>query len=136
MSMEQSAASGCMLRAKSCHIQSCRFSGTGEACVCLDRSTNYKKWFSSAEPYAIKFKSGYEPYVLVARKIMPWYDERFRGYGWDKVKTYGSQSRRRAETSQSGAAQTQSKQMLQRNLSRHTTHTGTAYPPGFSALIA
>lgn len=23
--------------------------------------------------------------MLVARKIMPWYDERFRGYGWDKV---------------------------------------------------
>ncbi|CAL5227189.1 g10104 [Coccomyxa viridis] len=49
------------------------------------RSTNYKKWFSSPEPYPIRFKSGYEPYVLVARKIMPWYDERFRGYGWDKV---------------------------------------------------
>ena len=54
--------------------------------LCCCRSTNYKKWFTSAEPYAIKFRSGYEPYVLVARKIMPWYDERFRGYGWDKVK--------------------------------------------------
>ena len=55
----------------------------GLGCWC--RSTNYKKWFSTAEPYPIKFRSGYEPYVLVARKIMPWYDERFRGYGWDKV---------------------------------------------------
>ena len=54
--------------------------------LCCCRSTNYKKWFTSAEPYAIKFRSGYEPYVLVARKIMPWYDERFRGYGWDKVR--------------------------------------------------
>ena len=51
------------------------------------RSTNYKKWFTSDVPYSIKFKSGYEPYVLVSRKHMPWYDERFRGYGWDKVST-------------------------------------------------
>ena len=51
------------------------------------RSTNYKKWFTSSEPYPIKFKSGYEPYVLVNRRLMPWYDERFRGYGWDKVRT-------------------------------------------------
>ena len=50
------------------------------------RSTNYKKWFTSGEPYPIKFKSGYEPYVLVNRRLMPWYDERFRGYGWDKVR--------------------------------------------------
>ena len=49
------------------------------------RSTNYKKFFESDVPYPIKFKSGYEPYVLVSRKHMPWYDERFRGYGWDKV---------------------------------------------------
>jgi hypothetical protein len=49
------------------------------------RSTNYKKFFESDAPYPIKFKSGYEPYVLVSRKHMPWYDERFRGYGWDKV---------------------------------------------------
>ncbi|KAK9796664.1 hypothetical protein WJX73_002272 [Symbiochloris irregularis] len=49
------------------------------------RSTNYKKWFTTSIPYSIKFKSGYEPYVLVSRRHMPWYDERFRGYGWDKV---------------------------------------------------
>ena len=49
------------------------------------KSTNYKKFFESDVPYPIKFKSGYEPYVLVSRKLMPWYDERFRGYGWDKV---------------------------------------------------
>ena len=59
---------------------------TTEEFQCRRRSTNYKKWFSSPEPYPIRFKSGYEPYVLVARKIMPWYDERFRGYGWDKVR--------------------------------------------------
>ncbi len=50
-------------------------------------SSNYKKWFSSegTEPYPITYKTGYEPYVLVNRRTVPWYDERFRGYGWDKV---------------------------------------------------
>lgn len=28
---------------------------------------------------------GYEPYVLAARSFVPWYDERFRGYGRDKI---------------------------------------------------
>ena len=28
---------------------------------------------------------GYEPYVLLARRFTPWYDERFAGYGWDKI---------------------------------------------------
>ncbi len=28
---------------------------------------------------------GYEPYVLMSRRYVPWYDERFRGYGWDKI---------------------------------------------------
>lgn len=28
---------------------------------------------------------GYEPYVLAARRFVPWYDERFRGYGRDKI---------------------------------------------------
>ncbi|KAK9825605.1 hypothetical protein WJX74_010038 [Apatococcus lobatus] len=49
------------------------------------RSTNYPKFFNSSTPYAVKFKTGYEPYILVSRRAMPWYDERFRGYGWDKV---------------------------------------------------
>ena len=52
------------------------------------KSTDYEKFFESEVPYPIKFKSGYEPYVLVSRKHMPWYDERFRGYGWDKVRNF------------------------------------------------
>lgn len=49
-------------------------------------STNYKKWFTASEPYPITYKTGYEPYVLVDRRTVPWYDERFRGYGWDKAR--------------------------------------------------
>ena len=39
------------------------------------------------EPGAHRYKQGYEPYLLVSRRQMPWYDERFRGYGFDKVPT-------------------------------------------------
>jgi hypothetical protein len=28
---------------------------------------------------------GYEPYMISARKNVPWYDERFRGHGRDRI---------------------------------------------------
>ena len=28
---------------------------------------------------------GFEPYVVALRQAIPWYDERFRGYGRDKI---------------------------------------------------
>lgn len=42
-------------------------------------------WFKATSPYPARFKMGYEPYVLVSRSMVPLYDERFRGYGFDKV---------------------------------------------------
>nr|AIA95783.1 CAZy families GT49/GT8 protein [uncultured bacterium] len=35
--------------------------------------------------YAIAPSQGYEPYFLILRSRVPWYDERFRGYGRDKI---------------------------------------------------
>ena len=34
---------------------------------------------------ALRALQGYEPYVIVARKYVPWYDERFVGYRKNKV---------------------------------------------------
>jgi glycosyltransferase-like protein LARGE len=48
-------------------------------------ATNYTRWFASAEGYPIEPERGYEPFVLVSRLHVPWFDERFRGYGWDKI---------------------------------------------------
>jgi hypothetical protein len=31
--------------------------------------------------YAVTWREGYEPFVVMARKYVPWYDERFLGYG-------------------------------------------------------
>ena len=36
-------------------------------------------------PLASRYEEGYEPYVIVARRFVPWYDERFVGYRKNKV---------------------------------------------------
>ena len=48
--------------------------------------TNYKKWYEQDlhRPYQVKFKGVFEPY-MVGPKTMPRFDERFAGYGMDKV---------------------------------------------------
>lgn len=49
-------------------------------------ATNYTLWFSSSnEPYRIIPEVGYEPFIILSRVHVPWFDERFRGYGWDKI---------------------------------------------------
>ena len=49
------------------------------------RATDYKKWLTAVKPYRVRYEEGFEPYVLVARKFVPWYDERFVGYRKNKV---------------------------------------------------
>ncbi|RMZ54418.1 hypothetical protein APUTEX25_001994 [Auxenochlorella protothecoides] len=48
-------------------------------------ATDYNRWFRSSTPYPITYQRGYEPFILVSRLHVPWFDERFRGYGWDKI---------------------------------------------------
>lgn len=49
------------------------------------RATDFRKWLIAAHPYTITYEEGFEPYVLVARKYVPWTDERFVGYRKNKV---------------------------------------------------
>lgn len=51
------------------------------------RATEFDRWYNTTtEPYYhIKWEDGYEPFVVVSRLHVPWFDERFRGYGWDKI---------------------------------------------------
>ena len=37
-------------------------------------------------PHAAAFLQGYEPYILIHRDFVPWYDERFDARWWDKVR--------------------------------------------------
>lgn len=49
------------------------------------RATDYARWTTAKQPYSVRYEEGYEPYVLVSRRFVPWYDERFIGYRKNKV---------------------------------------------------
>ncbi len=46
--------------------------------------TDYKKWFQATEPYEVRWKEWYEPYIVVHHNATR-FDERFAGYGENKV---------------------------------------------------
>ena len=46
--------------------------------------TNYDHWKTAKVPYLIKWAPDFEPYILVSRNVTK-YDERFVGFGWNKV---------------------------------------------------
>lgn len=53
------------------------------------RQTNLELWAAlpaDAAPYQIEYAEGYEPYGLFSRQLVPPFDERFRGFGLDKVR--------------------------------------------------
>ena len=45
---------------------------------------NYDHWKTVKVPYQIKWAPDFEPYILVTRNVTK-YDERFVGFGWNKV---------------------------------------------------
>ncbi|XP_005752775.1 xylosyl- and glucuronyltransferase LARGE2s [Pundamilia nyererei] len=46
--------------------------------------TNYAKWRTATTPYKVEWEPDFEPYVVVRREC-PEYDQRFVGFGWNKV---------------------------------------------------
>lgn len=48
-------------------------------------ATNYSKWLQARETYRVFPEVGYEPFIIMSRLHVPPFDERFRGYGWDKI---------------------------------------------------
>ncbi|KAL4423752.1 hypothetical protein ABPG75_001053 [Micractinium tetrahymenae] len=51
--------------------------------------TQYRRWMVTDDFYPISFKLGHEPFILMARALTPWYDERFTGYGCNKSPLLG-----------------------------------------------
>nr|XP_060619909.1 xylosyl- and glucuronyltransferase LARGE2 [Anolis sagrei ordinatus]XP_060619918.1 xylosyl- and glucuronyltransferase LARGE2 [Anolis sagrei ordinatus]XP_060619927.1 xylosyl- and glucuronyltransferase LARGE2 [Anolis sagrei ordinatus]XP_060619937.1 xylosyl- and glucuronyltransferase LARGE2 [Anolis sagrei ordinatus] len=46
--------------------------------------TDYAKWRTATVPYQVEWQPHFEPYVVV-RRDCPLYDQRFVGFGWNKV---------------------------------------------------
>lgn len=46
--------------------------------------TDYSKWVRSTKPYSVAWQPDYEPFVVTS-KDAPRFDERFVGFGWNKV---------------------------------------------------
>lgn len=46
--------------------------------------TDYAKWRASTKPYKVEWKLEYEPFIVVSRDVTR-FDERFVGFGWNKV---------------------------------------------------
>ncbi|XP_025901633.1 LARGE xylosyl- and glucuronyltransferase 2 [Nothoprocta perdicaria] len=46
--------------------------------------TDYAKWRTATVPYRVEWQPDFEPYVVV-RRDCPKYDQRFVGFGWNKV---------------------------------------------------
>ncbi len=49
------------------------------------RATDFDRWMDAEVAYRAVYEEGYEPYVIVQRSMVPWYDERFKGYRKNKV---------------------------------------------------
>lgn len=47
-------------------------------------ATNYDRWRNSSMPYSINWELDFEPYIAVSKNI-PEFDQRFLGFGWNKV---------------------------------------------------
>ncbi|EFA86299.1 putative glycosyltransferase [Heterostelium album PN500] len=46
--------------------------------------SDYNRWFETTVPYEVKYSWIYEPYLIFNRNNTELFDERFKGYGFDK----------------------------------------------------
>lgn len=47
--------------------------------------TDFPRWFHSSEPYPVPYEECFEPYIIASRSWLPPFDERFAGYGHNKI---------------------------------------------------
>ncbi|GAB4821687.1 hypothetical protein N2152v2_008733 [Parachlorella kessleri] len=49
------------------------------------RNTRVGTWYSTNEYYTAHYEKHFEPDIIILREHVPWFDERFRGYGLNKA---------------------------------------------------
>eukprot|EP01132_Coremiostelium_polycephalum_P005757 gene5757-7164_t len=55
-----------------------------EVCMKCHTPTNYPRWMIATEPYYVDYHWVYEPYLVYNRSRNELFDERLKGYGFDK----------------------------------------------------
>ncbi|GAM29069.1 hypothetical protein SAMD00019534_122450 [Acytostelium subglobosum LB1] len=55
-----------------------------ENCPKCHSPTNYERWYKESKAYQLDYRWIYEPYLLFNRSQTELFDERFKGYGFDK----------------------------------------------------
>ncbi|EFO89717.1 CRE-LGE-1 protein [Caenorhabditis remanei] len=48
-------------------------------------STNVAEWIIAEDVYSVNYEKNYEPYFIIKKSSCPMYDQRFGGFGWNKV---------------------------------------------------
>jgi glycosyltransferase-like protein LARGE len=54
-------------------------------CANSQKAAKIDRWYAAGAPYETRFATDYEPYGVCRRERHPEYDERFVGYGFNKV---------------------------------------------------
>ena len=49
------------------------------------QTTNFAKWRTATTPYKVQWEPDFEPYVVLPKSQAIEYDQRFVGFGWNKV---------------------------------------------------
>lgn len=61
-------------------------------CINSQKPIKIWKWYTEAEPYDVRFAAGFEPYGIGRTGSYPRFDERFVGYGFNKIAwVYGAE---------------------------------------------
>lgn len=54
-------------------------------CLNSQKPLRIARWYTEQEPYDVRFMAGFEPYGIGRRGAYPKFDERFVGYGFNKI---------------------------------------------------
>lgn len=62
-------------------------------CAHSQKANRVKRWYTASQAVQTFFTTDYEPYGIVRRELHPLYDERFSGYGFNKIAWAAAASR-------------------------------------------